>query len=56
MRSHGASDDARLSFGDRERKDFLGAIEYLKKRKDVNLNKLAALGESWGRLDHLRCI
>lgn len=48
QRSHGASEQAPLTFGEKEGKDFLGAIEHLKTRGDVNMNQLGIMGESLG--------
>jgi len=48
QRSHGASDIARLTFGREEGEDFIAAVDYILAHKDVNQDKMIAVGESLG--------
>lgn len=48
QRSNGESDTAIMTYGPGEGRDLIGAIDYLKTRADVNLEKLGAVGFSLG--------
>ncbi|MBU0707198.1 alpha/beta fold hydrolase [Patescibacteria group bacterium] len=48
FRGHGASEGNKTTFGNKETKDLLGAIEYIKTRPDVDGNKLAVFGYEMG--------
>ena len=46
FRGHGESEGNYISMGYYESKDVLGAIQYLKQRKDIDMNKIYGLGQS----------
>lgn len=48
QRCHGASDVARMGFGETEGKDFKKVLDYLVTRDDIDVDKLVALGISLG--------
>jgi len=48
QRSHGASDNAPLTFGEKEGADYVCAMQYLQTREDVNINHIGIIGESLG--------
>lgn len=48
QRSHGASDNALITFGKGEAKDLLACIEYLKTIDGINMSKIGAVGFSLG--------
>ncbi len=48
FRAHGASEGKLTTYGGSETKDMLGAIEYLKTRKDVDLDNIGILGYDLG--------
>ncbi|MDD5566945.1 MAG: alpha/beta fold hydrolase [Patescibacteria group bacterium] len=48
FRAHGASSGKNTTFGNKETKDVLGAIEYLKRRPDVDITRVAVYGFSMG--------
>lgn len=48
FRASGESEGKYITFGRREVRDLVGAVDYLKKRKDVDISKLGLLGFSMG--------
>ena len=48
QRSHGESDNALITFGEGEAQDILCCLEYLKTKKDINMDRLGAMGFSLG--------
>jgi uncharacterized protein len=50
QRSHGASGVGRITFGPKEGEDLLAAIEYSKKIKEININRIGAVGFSLGAI------
>ena len=47
---HGQSEGNQVTYGIRERQDVTAAIEYLRQRGDVNMERLAILGNSLGAI------
>jgi len=48
FRASGESEGKYITFGQKEQLDLVGAIEYLKKRSDVNMERIGLLGFSMG--------
>ena len=48
FRGSGESEGKYITFGQREQRDLAGAIDYLKSRKEVNMDKIGLLGFSMG--------